>query len=92
MEPAKPLTQLANPNAELSVTQVFNYLKKEVKPTLPPLLPKGGDVYLFVIDDESRKSKYASYSLAANLGLSRLDLYSRCVLHHKTFFYAFSVL
>ena len=54
MEPAKPLAQV---NTELSIAQVLNYFRVEVNPTLPPVLPKGGDVYLFIIDDDSRKSE-----------------------------------
>ena len=58
LEAAKPIVQLSR-TTELSVTDVKRYFQeyaKKAKPTLPPLHPKGCDVYVFLLD-EDRKSK-----------------------------------
>ena len=49
---------------ELSVSEVVGYLKEyggNALPTLPPLQPKGGDVFLLVLED-TKKSKYGSFT------------------------------
>ena len=63
MEPARPIVNLSR-DFELSVSEVIGYLKEyggNALPTLPPLQPKGGDVFLLVLED-TKKSKYGSFN------------------------------
>ena len=63
MEPARSIVNLSR-DFELSVSEVIGYLKEyggNALPTLPPLQPKGGDVFLLVLED-TKKSKYGSFT------------------------------
>jgi len=60
MEKAKLVAQLLG-SKELTVSEVNRYFTEVVKATLPPIQPKGDDVYLFLLDQD-RKSKSCSYS------------------------------
>ena len=49
-----------SPLSTFSVLRLFReYGKKDLKPTLPPVKPKGGEVFLFYSENSSCKGKYA---------------------------------
>ena len=62
MEKAKPIAE--NVRADLAVSDVLRFFRehpeKELKPTYPPLRPKGGEVYIFYPEDDTRKGKLTS--------------------------------
>ena len=54
-----PVARL-NCNEELKFTDVLKYFKKNtnLKPTYPPRNAKGGEVYLYLIQNDISKGKY----------------------------------
>ena len=61
-ERTKPIVQ--NVTVDLTVSEVLEFFRqhpeKDLKPTLPPLRPKGGEVYLFFPKDDNCKSESTS--------------------------------
>ena len=61
-ERAKPIAE--NVSADLAVSEVLRFFRehpeKDLKPTLPPLRPKGGEIYLFFPKDDNCKSELTS--------------------------------
>ena len=62
MEKPKPIAE--NVTADLAVSDVLRFFRehpeKDLKPTYPPLRPKGGEVYIFYPEDDTCKSKLTS--------------------------------
>ena len=56
---AKPIVQLDRGVEQLLVGQVLKYCRsyrdvKDASPSLPPLMPKGGDEYIYTINDDNK--------------------------------------
>ena len=59
MEKPKPIAE--NVTADPAVSDVLGFFRehpeKDLKPTYPPLRPKGGEIYIFYPEDDTCKSK-----------------------------------
>ena len=70
MEKPKPIAE--NVTADLAVSDVLRFFRKhpekDLKPTYPPLRPKGGEICIFYPEDDTWKSKLPILLVIQDMG------------------------